>query len=136
MSQKTPRVIAVTFGDQDYLIPHLRSKGSAQWRKALMDKISTLATEFGGLADFEQTDLNDMQQVSGLVQQFSKLLYGAPELLIDLICAYAPGLAREAVEASAYDEELIAAFVAIVQVAIPLDKLRTMFRGLSGTSTS
>jgi hypothetical protein len=133
---KSSRAIAVTFGDQDYIIPHLRSKSAAQWRKTLMDKIGELTEQFGGLAEFEQADLTDMKQVSGLIQQFSHLLYGAPDLLIDLICAYAPGLGREVIEESAYDEELIAAFVAILKVAIPLDSIKGMFTGLSGSTTS
>lgn len=130
------RVITVTFGDKDYIIPHLRSKGAAEWRKTLMDKIGELTEQFGGLAEFEKTDLADMQQVSGLIQQFSHLLYGAPELLIDLIRAYAPSLDGVAIGEFAYDDELISAFLAIVKVAIPLESLKSMFRGLSGNSTS
>ena len=95
-----------------------------------------MVSSFGSLAGYENLDLTDMQAVSGLIQQFSGLLYGATDILADLIFAYCPALNRDDIMDDVYDDELIDAFVKILRVAIPLDKLREMFAGLSNPATS
>ena len=130
-----PRSIKVALGGQEYEVLALPIGKTRTWRQQLRGPFGELA-EF--LASANEFEIKTVADVSVLVQIINDKLLGSIDLVLDLLFAYAPGLAvdRERIEAEAYDEEAIAAFGQILGLAFPFgDLVRTLRIGETKTPT-
>jgi hypothetical protein len=100
--------IEVTLGPTKYPITPLTIKKSAAWRKKLIDTCSTL------LSNFDE-ESNPVNMGHGLTRS----LIAFPEGILNLVLDYAPNLDRAVIEEQATEEQVAAAFSAIMQVAYP-----------------
>lgn len=123
----------VQLGGLSYEIVELNARKNAGWRKELERRLAPLLgiVEQAG-AGMELRTNEDLMKVVGQVAQ---LLVTAPDLLIELLFAYAPDLAanQEVIMANAYDSELIPAFTTVLGMAYPFGSLASLVRLASGS---
>lgn len=123
----------VTLGGKEYVIVELPARKNAGWRKGLEAKLAPI------LGIIEQAgaglELRTNEDLLKVVGQVGQLLVTAPDLLIELLFAYAPELAadRDAILDAAYDSELIAAFTAVLGMAYPFGSLARLASLASGS---
>ena len=104
--------LKLQFGGKEYEIPILTIGKSRIWR----EKLVTAVTEIGGLGI----------SVANLGVAFVAL----PEKMADLVFAYDPELPKDTIIETATEEELAAAFSAIVSVALPLSPMLALMKVL------
>lgn len=128
------RTVTVELGGQRYSIQPLPMAKARQWRAALEQPFGALVAV---LESAERIELTNLGSIAGVVQAFAGVLLGSVDILMDLLFAYAPELAkeRERIEAEAYDEEALVAFVEVLKLAYPFGILRGAVSG-SGTTRS
>jgi len=103
--------IKVTLGDRVYDLPCLRVKAAHDWRKKLVEALAPVVGAFDPAKSATQNSISE--GLTGALINF-------PEIVADLIFAYAgDALKKDEIEAEATDEQLAAAFAAIMQVAYP-----------------
>lgn len=125
----------LNLGGQSYTIEELPARRNAAWRKQLEAKLAPL------LGIIEQAgaglELRTNEDLVKVVGQVSQLLVTAPDLVIELLFAYAPDLTanQEAILDTAYDSELIAAFTAVLGMAYPFGSLAKLATSLASGST-
>jgi hypothetical protein len=100
--------LKVQLGGKDYDLPILNRVGARKWRELLMEK----AREVLGALNTQISDIESL--VGGL----STAMMLFPDKTADLIQAWSPELAKEALDA-ATDEELSIALQQIIDVAFP-----------------
>ncbi len=108
--------VNVSLGGQEYEIAPLVIKESREWRK----KIVGLLVELRRDAEVKADDPGAFEAA------LKNVLINTPEAAADLFFAYAKGLDREAIEASATDDELSVALQEVMPMAFPL------LKGLAG----
>lgn len=123
----------VTLGGHAYTIEELPARKNAGWRKGLEAKLAPLMgiIEQAG-AGLELRTNEDLMKVASQVGQ---LLVTAPDLLIELLFSYSAELAaqQETILDTAYDSELIAAFIAVLGMAYPFESLARLASLASGS---
>ena len=126
----------IQLGGTEYTISELPARGNAAWRKAFAQQIGPL------LAIVEQAgagmELRSSEDMLRIANQIGRVLVQSPDILIDLLFAYAPALAaqREAILDAAYDSELIAAFTAVLGLAYPFGGLARLASLASGSTVN
>jgi hypothetical protein len=119
---RTP--LSVRFGDQDYQIQLLRVHAQREWRKRLVTELGVILGNFSLSADQVGANVFHGGLISALVQ--------CPEKLADLLFEYAPDLPKDQILESATEEQVIFAFSAVMEVALPfLAVLKTATQVLS-----
>ncbi|MBU2118735.1 MAG: hypothetical protein KJ954_14200 [Alphaproteobacteria bacterium] len=102
--------IVVILGGVEYSIPPLVIKDAREWRK----KFATLLQKLPAYAKTTTDHAGDFEAAT-------QAMYSAlPNEVADLFFAYAKSLDRDAIESSANEAELSAAFEAVMEVALPL----------------
>lgn len=126
------RTATVTLGGREYEVRALPFRANQRWR-------GRLGETFEGLIEaIEQgpgTELSDLGSIGRMMRQVRDLAMGSVGQMLDLVCEYAPGIAseRERIEAEAYDEEIVDAFLEVVKLAFPFGRVVATFRGLAAT---
>lgn len=102
--------ITVKLGDKDYAIPLLAVLAQREWRKQLFSELLPILESFNFQVDGKS-------MAAGL----TAALLEFPEKLSDLVFRYSPDLlpAKDEILSSATEEQIAAAFSAIMAVAFP-----------------
>jgi hypothetical protein len=129
-------MISLTLAERTYEVPMAPIKRSREWRKQLRQPLSELLAMVSTNISVE---LNSVADLVGMAEKLIPVLMDAPDTILALLLGYAPALKAEAdfLEANAYDDELVAAFLAVLKAAFPLDRLTSLLGPASlATSTS
>jgi hypothetical protein len=100
----------VVFGGQPYTVAQLPVLKARAWREQLIGSARVLSESL-----FRSTNGHDEHFFAGLGTAY----LGFPDKLLEMIFAYGQELPQAEITAAATDDELIAAFAAIVRVAFP-----------------
>ncbi len=119
------KTITVELGGQPYTIQALPMKASRQWRESLGQPFAQLVDS---LTQASTMQVDDLGNIGALVEVIKTVALGSVDLCVDALFAYSPELAadRERIEAEAYDEEAINAFVEVLKLAYPFGAVLTM----------
>jgi hypothetical protein len=119
---------AVSLGGREYMVRPLPIRAASEWRAQFNARFSAL-TDL--LANADRIELNSAEDIARVVAIARDVLLTAPDVLFDLLCAFAPEIAadRERIENEAYDDEVIAAFAEVLRLAFPFGALRQMMTG-------
>jgi hypothetical protein len=129
-------MISLTLAERTYEVPMAPIKRSKEWRKQLRKPLGDLLTL---ISTDLNTELNSVKDLVALADKLIPVLMDAPDTIFQLLMAYAPALKAEQafLEANAYDDELVTAFLAVLKAAFPLDRLTSLLGPASPpTSTS
>ena len=119
---RTP--IMVRLGDQDYEIALLSVFPQREWRKKLFASLAPILASFNFRVDG-----------ASMTHGLTAALLEFPETLADLVFAYGTSLPKEEILGNATEEQMAAAFSAIMAVAFPfLPQLATMTQVLKSAS--
>lgn len=112
------REVVVTLGGTAYRVRQLPMRAEAEWRRQVQAK---LAPVMGLIANFNQIEFNTPADFAAFLQGLAPLLLDAPDLMLELLYAYAPALADHAEEIgeAAYSDEVMEALKAVVGLAYP-----------------
>ena len=100
--------LSVKFGKEDYSIPLLTVMPQREWRKKLFAELVPILAVF----QFNTEGKTVTDGLTACLLQF-------PEKLAELVFAYAPALPKDQILDSATEEQLVAAFAAVMGVAFP-----------------
>lgn len=125
------RETTVRLGGSEYVIRQLPMRAESAWRAKLGAAIAP-AVEMLGKLDMT---IETVEDVAALVRSLSPMLLGAPETALGLVKGYAPGLAWEQIEETAYSDEIVAALVEVVKLAYPFDAVWSLAKLASGAAT-
>jgi hypothetical protein len=100
--------LEVILGKEKYPIPLLAVKPQREWRKKLFAELAPILAAF----NFKVDGKSMTDGLTAALLQF-------PEKLTELVFAYAPDLPQETILESATEEQIAAAFSAIMAVAFP-----------------
>jgi len=123
------REIVVELGGQAYTVKQRPIREAKAWRQRLAGPFQELASTLEGAGNLDLTAGKDIAQ---LVKVLSGSLIGSIDLVLELLFEYAPTLAedQERIEAEAYDDEALEAFVEVLKLVYPLGRLQALARGL------
>lgn len=129
----------IVLGEREYEIVELKARKNAGWRNAVETQLAPLL-ELIELAG-KGMELRSSVDIMRLANQIGPLLVKAPDVVNDLLFAYAPNLAadREQILDGSYDSELAAAFVTVLGLAYPfggLVKLASLASGSLATTSA
>ncbi|HMR01771.1 MAG TPA: hypothetical protein PKA43_00205 [Candidatus Competibacter phosphatis] len=123
----------ITLGGQSYPIEELPARKNAAWRKMLATRLQPF------LELIEQAgagvQLNTSEDLLRVVNGVLPSLLQAPEMLFELLAAYAPALTEEILDA-AYDSEIAEAFAAVLGLAFPFGSLVQLARSVNGSAST
>lgn len=133
--------IIVKLGEREYTLVQPPIKIAKAWRSLLREPFDKI---LGGLSQIRELNTSRMQDLSvptivGVVQDLLPVLITSPDEIAELVFAYSMQLQndREHIENTANDSEMLAAFVAIVRQAYPLETLTALLgRGSRSTSSN
>lgn len=119
------RTITLTLAERTYEVPMAPIQRAKAWRKQLRKPLSELLALISTNISVE---LNSVKDLIALADTLIPVLMDAPETIFQLLIAYAPALKAEQafLEANAYDDELVTAFLAVLRAAFPLDRLTSL----------
>lgn len=103
--------ISVTFGTEKYELKLLRTLKQREWRKKLVAQLGAILGNFS--LDANSANVNVFQ--GGLVSA----LVSSPEKIADLLFDYAPDLPKEKILDESTEEQIVAAFSEVMEVAFP-----------------
>ncbi|MEZ4684200.1 MAG: hypothetical protein R2932_59315 [Caldilineaceae bacterium] len=127
--------VTITLGGVEYKVAELPARKNSQWRQYFEEKLGpllALVEQAGGGMAISTSD--DLLQIA---HQIGRVLVRAPDMVTDLIFAYAPALMsdQERILDEAYDSELIKAFQQILGLAYPFGGLARQLGSLASGST-
>ncbi len=138
-----PQPVTVNIAGQDYEIEPLTIRGNRAWREKFSQPLQQLLGATRQMVDVfqsQQFELRDLPGLGVFVAVLGQVLLGAPDLVLDMLFAYSPALQadRERIEASAYDDEAMQAFLRILRLAYPFDGLVNLVKqiGQANQATS
>jgi hypothetical protein len=147
----------IILGEKTYRITQLPLRANVKWQRKVAEQarpilaaVPSLMTALGPVlqsfapqnATRSVLDAINDQTLPALLDTGSNLLLGAIDampVMLDLIYEFDPalGLDREAIEANVTEEEVIAAFVAIVKLSFPFGaKLGDLVKSLQATTAT
>ena len=104
--------LKLTFGGKEYVVPVLRMRKAAEWRKEYFERTKEVSTAM--LVD----NIDDKGQLAKSVgNALTGALLAFPEKIPELVFSYAPSLPKEEILDAAFDAEFSRAFAQIWQVA-------------------
>lgn len=112
------RTVEVVLGGKAYTVTELPVRKNVAWRKELAGPFGELVA---ALQSAPKTELNNLQELGALVGNLSNLLVGSVETITGLLFSYAPTLKadQKVIEETAYESELLEAFVGVLGLAFP-----------------
>lgn len=109
--------IALQFGKKPYKVSPLPILKNKVWRGKMAEELNKLIS----------STAVPMGNMNAFMGGFMTIFFGFPEVILDLIFAYAPDLPAQEIKINATDEEVVVAFSRILAVAYPFfDLLRAM----------
>lgn len=130
VSDMAQRVIVMELGDRTYEVPVAPLTQAKAWRAKLREPLDRIMKTVEQASTVEIRTVGDLLRMG---EQIIPALLDAPDLLLDLLRAYAPVLRAEQayLDENAVDEQVVDAFVSVLKVAFPLGRLA----GLIGPAT-
>jgi hypothetical protein len=127
--ENKPNSFQVTLGDTQYTIEPLPFRAAGEVRRQFEAIINPVVEQ---LKSTPETDLSDLNALATIIETVKGTLFGSMDILLDLVMAYAPNLAaeREKIETSAYDTQVLAAFVEVCKQLFPFGQVMTRLSGL------
>jgi hypothetical protein len=124
----------VTLGGKEYVVRPLPIRKAREWRAEMAGQFGVLADV---LANADSIELTSPADIGRLVTVARDVLLATPDKLFDLLCSFVPEIAadRERIEAEAFDEEAITAFVEVLRLAFPFGALKSLI-GRAAPTTS
>ena len=118
----------VVLGGKSYEIKPLTLRESRAWRQQLNGPLAEITTALKGAGEIQVTNGGDLAAV---LEILSSRVVLAPDLIFELLLAYAPGLKAdiESIEETATDAEVMAAFTEVLRLAYPFGQLLAALRG-------
>lgn len=112
------REVTVTLGGTVYRVRQLPMRAEAEWRRLLQARLAPL---LGLIANFQQIEFNTPADFAAFLQGLAPLLLDAPDLMLALLYDYSPDLRAhaDAIEESAYSDEVMEALKAVMGLAYP-----------------
>jgi hypothetical protein len=104
--------VKVRLGDTDYKLPVLRTLKMREWREKLNTSLGPTLATFG--LTVPEVGAEDAVQ-DGIVA----VLLTVPEKITELMFEFCPELPRETVLNESTEEQMVAAFLEVLQVAYP-----------------
>lgn len=142
------RTITVSLAGREYSIEQLPIKANRAWREKFEAPVEKLASAFRDAVSLGSRDFPDgnglLQAVGDLLRTHmeivAQVLINSIDMVGDAVCEYAPEIAADwgRIEEEAFDDELLAAFLKVVQLAYPFGQLVDLATrlGQMGTTTS
>lgn len=122
----------VTLGNHEIALTKLPHRANKAWKAELKAQTAPLLPHIATLGGADSVNLTDEQQVRHLFDTLLAMLDDVPGIALNLLQAYAPEQIDDTVADTAYDEEILTAFLTVVRHAIPLDELKAVIGLLSG----
>lgn len=112
---------SVTFGGRSFDVRPLNIKQAKAWRAKFAAPFEQITQALAGAGKIQ---LDDGQQIAGLIQSISGTLIQSTDIVADMFFAYADlPAARDWIEENGTDQEMIAAFVEVLKAAYPFTSL-------------
>jgi len=120
--------VKILLGGVEYEIKPLALRESRAWRQQLNGPLAEVTAALKGAGEIQVTNGAD---IAALLETLSSRVVLAPDLIFELLLAYAPNLAedRSRIEETATDDETMVGFVAVLALAFPFGKLMGALRG-------
>ena len=117
----------VTLGEKKYEIKAKTMRDNKAWRDQFGKPFELIVSALTGMGDI---NLSDGKGLGGLVSSLKVLLLGSMDLIVEMLYAYVPAIAADAeyLQDNAYDDQIVDAFVAVLQLAYPLGGLTKVIR--------
>jgi hypothetical protein len=130
-----PKQVTVTLGGKQYTVSALPIAKAKAWRENLAVPFGTLVQT---LTSANTVEINQFNEIAGLVQNFSGVLLGSVDLMLDLLFEYAEELRadKEWILQNAYDEEALGAFAEVLKLAFPFGVMLEVVTGRTASKTS
>ena len=118
----------VILGGKSYEIKPLTLRESRAWRQRLNGPFAEVTMALKGAGSIQVTNGSD---IAALLETLSSRVVLAPDLIFELLLAYAPNLKAdiESIEETATDAEVMAAFTEVLRLAYPFGQLLAALRG-------
>ena len=129
------RQVSITLGGVTYEVPALAIKGAKAWRDKFQRPFEEIAAALAGAGSIAITSGAGL---AGLLNTLRGVLLKSPDILLEMLYEYSPLLKADAerIEAEAFDDEVMVAFVEVLRLAYPFEALMSFFRGLGSSSTA
>jgi len=129
-----PQSIKVTLGEKEYEIEPLPIKGAREVRHKFAAVLAPAVTALQGAP---QTEMSDYSAIAGIISAVKDTLLGLTDLCLDLLFEYSPTLKtnRDEIEATAYDQQVISAFVEVLKLLYPFVQALAGMTGLASLPT-
>ena len=118
----------ITLGGNEYELRPLTHRPAKDFRL----KISAELNGVIGDSNLEATELDNYEQLSGLVRRVSSAALGSVDKIAELLFEYSPELAadRQRIEAETFDDEFVTAFLEVLKQLFPFGSLAKSLTGL------
>jgi hypothetical protein len=128
MEQK-PQSFTVQLGETEYTINPLPFRPAGEVRRKF-EAIFTPIVET--LKTIPTTDLTDLAALGSIVGALKGTLFGSMDIVLELLIQYAPNLAadQDKIKETAYDTQILAAFVEVAQRLFPFGQIPKQLTGL------
>lgn len=125
----------VTLGKKEYTVEQLTIEPTREIRNKFADFI---APAVNALQNAPSTDMKDYAAIAGIINIAKDALIGYTNTAFDLLCEYSPEIKadRELIEKTAYDDEVMVAFVEVVKLLFPFEGALKALSGLNWPQTS
>lgn len=112
------RTVTITLGGVDYTIRQLPMRAEAEWRKRLQAQLEPLLSMMSG---YQELSFDGPADFVAFLRTLTPMLMNAPDIMLEMLYAYAPELARQAdaIETGSYSEEVMEAFLEVLPLAYP-----------------
>lgn len=126
--------VTVSLGGKTYAVKALPIARAKVWREELAAPFGELAR---ALTSATTVEIDQFGDIAALVKQFSGVLLGSVDTMLDLLFSYSDELKtdREWIEQNAYDEEALHAFSEVLKLAFPFGVLLEVVTGRMGSRT-
>lgn len=134
------RTITVSLAGREYSVQQLPMKANRAWREKFnvpLKKLTDALQDAVRLSGKKFADDDRLLQAVGHLlathlEEVTRILTGTIDLMGEAVYEYAPEIAadRERIEEEAFDDELIAAFMKVVQLAFPFGPLMNLVPSL------
>jgi len=117
------KTLKIKLGGVEYAVEQLPIRKSRQWREEFKTPISQILT--GVEAAPAVLENKDVKGMVALMVVAKDVLLNSLDTVLDMLCKYAPAVSadRERIESEAFDDEVIQAFVKILELVFPFGEV-------------
>lgn len=125
----------ITLGGKQYELHPLTMRPARDFRQKISYELNGI---IGEALQLGETELDNYAQLAGLAQRVSSAALGSVDTIAELLFEYSPELQndRANIEAKAFDEEIIAAFMEALKQLFPFGSLAKSLTGLAAQAIS